>query len=292
MTERPALDRCQNVLILGDAGNGPGLEYLKTLVPAFSEKGVQSTLHPIQLRVEKPELPALEGVDLIILAGGDGALMSLLRALETNPIPVYGINFGRVGFLMNPARDPAELVDQILEGKCVEQRLPVLEATWVTTEGERGNASGVNDIVLERASGQTVHLDVFIDDVRLNDYSGDGMVVATPAGSTAYSLAAGGPVIHPEVFGILMTPLNAHRPVQFHSLQFPVVLPLETEIRLVGKGLEKRPIRVVVDGETHMDIQELGIRARGDFVKLLRLEGYQYVKGLVSRIIGEMDRDD
>ncbi|MGB1398133.1 MAG: hypothetical protein ACPG7R_09860 [Planctomycetota bacterium] len=60
----------------------------------------------------------------------------------------------------------------------------------------------------------------------------------------------------------------------------------------MGKGLEKRPIRVVVDGETHMDIQELGIRARGDFVRLLRLEGYQYVKGLVSRIIGETDRDD
>ena len=74
-----------------------------------------------------------------------------------------------------------------------------------------------------------------------------------------------------------MTPLNAHRPVQFHSLQFPVVLPLQTEIRLVGKGLDKRPIRVVVDGEANMDIEELRIRARGDFVKLLRLEGYQYV---------------
>lgn len=286
------MNDCQNVLILGDADNSQGIEYLETLIPAFSAKGVSSELHKVKLRVQKPDLPKLKDIDLIILAGGDGALMSLLRALDKNQIPVYGINFGRVGFLMNPARDPGELVDQILQGKCVEQQLPVLEASWLTTAGKRGQASGVNDVVLERASGQTVHLDVFIDDVRLNAYSGDGMVVATPAGSTAYSLAAGGPVIHPEVFGILMTPLNAHRPVQFHSLQFPVVLPLETEIRLVGKGLEKRPIRVVVDGETHLDIEELRIRARGDFVKLLRLEGYQYVKGLVSRIIGEFDRDD
>ena len=286
------MDGCQNVLILGDAENSQGLEYLETLIPAFSAKGVSAELHEVKLRIHKPILPDLKDVDLIILAGGDGALMSLLRVLDKNQIPVYGINFGRVGFLMNPARDPVELVDQILLGKCVEQQLPVLEASWRTTDGDSGQASGVNDVVLERASGQTVHLDVFIDDVRLNAYSGDGMVVATPAGSTAYSLAAGGPVIHPEVFGILMTPLNAHRPVQFHSLQFPVVLPLETEIRLVGKGLEKRPIRVVVDGETHLDIEELRIRARGDFVKLLRLEGYQYVKGLVSRIIGEFDRDD
>ena len=109
------MDSCQNVLILGDAGNGPGLEYLKTLIPVFSERGVRSELHPIQLRVDKPVLPELDGIELIILAGGDGALMSLLRALGTNPIPVYGINFGRVGFLMNPARDPSELVEQILQ---------------------------------------------------------------------------------------------------------------------------------------------------------------------------------
>ncbi|OUU19948.1 MAG: hypothetical protein CBC13_11710 [Planctomycetia bacterium TMED53] len=286
------MDRCSNVLILGDVGNKPGIEYLETLIPAFSDRGVSAQLHKIELRKNQPELPDLRDIDLIILAGGDGALMSLLRSLDKNQIPVYGINFGRVGFLMNPARDPAELVEQILSGKCVEQQLPVLEAHWKTTAGEEGHASGVNDVVLERASGQTVHLDVFIDDVRLNAYSGDGMVIATPAGSTAYSLAAGGPVIHPDVFGILMTPLNAHRPVQFHSLQFPVVLPLQTEIRLVGKGLDKRPIRVVVDGEANMDIEELRIRARGDFVKLLRLEGYQYVKGLVSRIIGEVDHDD
>jgi len=284
------LDRFRNVLILGDAGNSPGLEYLETLIPVFSENGVTAQLQKVQLRGQNLSLPTMNDVDLIILAGGDGALMSLLRALDNTQIPVYGINFGRVGFLMNPARDPEEIIDQILSGKCVEQQLPVLEARWNSTSGEQGQASGVNDIVLERASGQTVHLDVFIDDIRLNAYSGDGMVVATPAGSTAYSLAAGGPVIHPDVFGILMTPLNAHRPVQFHSLQFPVVLPLQTEIRLVGKGLDKRPIRVVVDGEAHMDVEELWIRARGDFVKLLRLEGYQYVKGLVSRIIGEVDQ--
>ena len=111
------MNDCQNVLILGDADNSQGIEYLETLIPAFSAKGVSSELHKVKLRVQKPDLPKLKDIDLIILAGGDGALMSLLRALDKNQIPVYGINFGRVGFLMNPARDPGELVDQPLQGK-------------------------------------------------------------------------------------------------------------------------------------------------------------------------------
>ena len=285
------MDRLNTVLILGDPGNDSGLNYLKTLIPVFKENGIEARLEEISLKDSSTPAPELDGVDLIVVAGGDGALMSLLRMLNHPAIPVYGINFGRVGFLMNPAREAHEVVGQIISGSCVQQHLPVLEATWKTTTGESGSAAGVNDVVLERASGQTVHLDVFIDGVRLNAYSGDGMVVATPAGSTAYSLAAGGPVIHPDVVGILATPLNAHRPVQFHSLQFPVVLPLKTTIRLVGKGVDKRPIRLVVDGEANMDIQELSVSARGDFVTLLRLEGYQYVKGLVSRIIGEVGDD-
>ncbi|MDG1455743.1 MAG: NAD(+)/NADH kinase [Planctomycetota bacterium] len=285
------MDRLNTVLILGDPGNDSGLNYLKTLIPVFKENGIEARLEEISLKDPSTPAPELDGVDLIVVAGGDGALMSLLRMLNHPSIPVYGINFGRVGFLMNPAREAHEVVGQIISGSCVQQHLPVLEATWKTTTGESGSAAGVNDVVLERASGQTVHLDVFIDGVRLNAYSGDGMIVATPAGSTAYSLAAGGPVIHPDVVGILATPLNAHRPVQFHSLQFPVVLPLETTIRLVGKGVDKRPIRLVVDGEANMDIQELSVSARGDFVTLLRLEGYQYVKGLVSRIIGEVGDD-
>ena len=285
------MDRLNTVLILGDPGNDSGLNYLKTLIPVVKENGIEARLEEISLKDPSTPAPELDGVDLIVVAGGDGALMSLLRMLNHPAIPVYGINFGRVGFLMNPAREAHEVVGQIISGSCVQQHLPVLEATWKTTTGESGSAAGVNDVVLERASGQTVHLDVFIDGVRLNAYSGDGMIVATPAGSTAYSLAAGGPVIHPDVVGILATPLNAHRPVQFHSLQFPVVLPLKTTIRLVGKGVDKRPIRLVVDGEANMDIQELSVSARGDFVTLLRLEGYQYVKGLVSRIIGEVGDD-
>ena len=230
--------------------------------------------------------------DLIIVIGGDGSLMSLLRVLDHPPVPIYGVNFGRVGFLMNPRQDPNSLVDTLLGGDFVEQQLPVLSARWIKPGGEAGKAAGINDVVLERDSGQTVHLGLYIDEVLLNAYSGDGLVISTAAGSTAYSLAAGGPVIHPDVDGIVVTPLNAHRPVQFHSLQFPLIVPLGAKIRVVGEGCEKRPIRVVVDGESFSEIEELSVSARGDFVHLLRPRGYQYIQRIVSQIIGNGEETD
>jgi NAD+ kinase len=277
----------ERILIVADSTSIEMDQFITDVSAVLDSSGLQS-------RFWSPasgELPQVDE-DLIIVVGGDGSLMSLLRELDHPPIPCYGVNFGRVGFLMNPKQEPAALVSTLLGGRFVEQRLPVIEATWKSTDGTQGQAAGINDIVLERDSGQTVHLGVYIDEVFLNAYSGDGLVMATAAGSTAYSLAAGGPVVHPRVEGLVVTPLNAHRPVQFHSLQFPVVLPLDTTIRIFGEGGDKRPIRVVVDGESYTNIDELMVKARGDSVRLLRPLGHQYIQSLLSRIIGERSSQD
>ena len=277
----------ERILIVADSTSIEMDQFITDVSAVLDSSGLQS-------RFWSPasgELPQVDE-DLIIVVGGDGSLMSLLRELDHPPIPCYGVNFGRVGFLMNPKQEPAALVSTLLGGRFVEQRLPVIEATWKSTDGTQGQAAGINDIVLERDSGQTVHLGVYIDEVFLNASSGDGLVMATAAGSTAYSLAAGGPVVHPRVEGLVVTPLNAHRPVQFHSLQFPVVLPLDTTIRIFGEGGDKRPIRVVVDGESYTNIDELMVKARGDSVRLLRPLGHQYIQSLLSRIIGERSSQD
>ncbi|MEE2882615.1 MAG: NAD(+)/NADH kinase [Planctomycetota bacterium] len=275
------MPKLERILIVAEASSEEIDHFVSALYSCLQSAGVDS----ICWSPKERDLPNIEQ-DLIIVIGGDGSLMSLLRVLGHPPVPIYGVNFGRVGFLMNPRQEPAALVDTLLGGAFVEQQLPVLSASWTNSGGESGNAAGINDVVLERDSGQTVHLGLYIDDVLLNAYSGDGLVISTPAGSTAYSLAAGGPVVHPDVDGIVVTPLNAHRPVQFHSLQFPLIVPLGAEIRVVGEGCDKRPIRVVVDGESFSGIEELSVSARGDSVHLLRPQGYQYIQRIVSRIIG------
>ncbi|MGE4631679.1 MAG: NAD(+)/NADH kinase [Planctomycetota bacterium] len=281
------MQKLERILIVADSSSEEINDFVTALSCSFQDSGVDS----VCWSPKEGASPDIQQ-DLIIVIGGDGALMSLLRVLNHPPVPIYGVNFGRVGFLMNPRQLPEALVDTLLGGAFVEQQLPVLSAKWTGSSGEVGNAAGINDIVLERDSGQTVHLGVYIDDVLLNAYSGDGLVIATAAGSTAYSLAAGGPVVHPDVEGLVVTPLNAHRPVQFHSLQFPVIVPLQTEIRVVGEGCDKRPIRVVVDGESFSGVEEISVCSRGDSVHLLRPRGYQYIQRIVSRIIGNGDDED
>ncbi len=229
--------------------------------------------------------------DLIAVLGGDGYMMNVIRDLGYPQCPLYGVNYGRVGFLMNPRQTPGELAGQLTSGEFSRESYPVLEAELRFSDGTMTSERAFNDFVLERASGQTVHLLCYIDGVLLNRYSGDGLIVATPGGSTAYSLAAGGPVVHNSVDGMIVTPLYAHRPVQFHSLKFSILLPLSSKVRIVGEDLAKRPVRCVADGRLTDHVAEVNIAYTGLRVNLLRTCEYNYIETLVRKIIGRRPSD-
>ncbi|MCA8961594.1 MAG: NAD(+)/NADH kinase [Planctomycetes bacterium] len=235
--------------------------------------------------VERPGQP-VPGVDLVLALGGDGFMMALIRALDYPSTSFYGINYGRVGFLMNPRLTAEELTRVLVDEAWSKCSYPVLEARITLSDGREVVERAFNDFVIERASGQTVELNCYIDDVLLNRYSGDGLIVATPGGSTAYSLAAGGPVVHHSVDSMVVTPLCPHRPIQFHSLQFPLVLTLRSAIRVVNSDRQKRPCRCVCDGRAVEHISEVSIRHRGLRVTLLRGAGYDFVDTLVKKVIG------
>ncbi len=273
----------RSILIAHEAAAGSAAEAAPFFDEALVERGV-SVQRWCRETTENP--PPLDGVDLIAVLGGDGSMMAMLRALEFPKIPIYGVNYGRVGFLMNPRLPGADLAEMLTSQEMIAQAFPVLQATATLESGETVDFCAVNDFVLERASGQTVHLRTYIDGVLLNRYSGDGLVIATPGGSTAYSLAAGGPVVHPLVKGMLITPLYPHRPVQFHSLQFPILLPLSSRVRIEGDDLEKRPLRFVADGASTRNVRSIEIRDFGRPVHLLRSSDYEFIDTLVHKIIG------
>ncbi len=273
----------RTILIATESTRGPAAEAVSELSAAITARGIHCETWCHEIDGDSPDL---DGVDRIVVLGGDGAMMGILRALDFPEIPLYGVNYGRVGFLMNPRLPADELAAMLAEGPTIEQVFPVLAADLHLHSGEAIVDRAVNDFVLERASGQTVHLRTYIDGVLLNLYSGDGLVIATPGGSTAYSLAAGGPVVHQSVPGMLITPLYAHRPVQFHSLQFPILLPLSSRIRVEAEDLEKRPIRFVADGATIEGVQTIEIHDSGRPVRLLRPADYGFIDTLVNKIIG------
>lgn len=275
--------KLRRLLIAHEAATGPAAEAAPYLDEALVERGVE-VVRWCREKTEAP--PSLDAIDLVTILGGDGSMMAILRALDFPSVPIYGVNYGRVGFLMNPRLPGKDLAEMLTSKELIPQAFPVLQATATLSSGEVVVSCAMNDFVFERASGQTVHLRTYIDGVLLNRYSGDGLVVATPGGSTAYSLAAGGPVVHPLVEGMLITPLYPHRPVQFHSLQFPILLPLSSCVRIEGEDIEKRPLRFVADGSATRHVQSVEIRAFERPVHLLRSSDYGFIDTLVHKIIG------
>lgn len=198
------------------------------------------------------DLPSADA-DLFVVLGGDGAILAAARRLGTHPAPVLGVNLGRLGFLAAIRAEglDAAVEDVILGGRRVISTRMTLEATVRHADGRiEGPFRALNDAVVERWDARTLSIELRIDGQLATTYRGDGLIVATPTGSTAHSLAAGGPVVEPQIEAFVVSPMCAHsmsnRPL--------VVRPDQTlEMRVVGGS--RRP-GLAVDGQVLVDIEE------------------------------------
>ncbi len=148
--------------------------------------------------------------DLLIVIGGDGVLLGAVRAFAEAPPPTVGIHAGRVGFLASTTASRwKETLEAVLAGECLlQQRMRIL-ADW-ESEGRVGRAVALNEIVLQRGAREGMLVArLSVGEQWVNDYRADGLIVATPSGSTAYSLSAGGPILEPNVEGMVVTPLSS-----------------------------------------------------------------------------------
>ncbi len=205
-------------------------EAAAALVAACSVRGVEA------VTVSDDFLPA--GVDAVVGVGGDGTVLRAAGMALDGEIPVAGINVGRIGYLAEFAIHEIEAFADALAGG----RLRVFTAMTVSVEGPGFHASGINDVVVEKVvSERIIEIGVSINGHRFAEYRTDGLIVATPIGSTAYSLSAGGPVVDPEVEALVLTPIAPHS-----LLSRTLVLSPDAEI---GISVEiDRPARVNVDG--------------------------------------------
>jgi NAD+ kinase len=196
-------------------------------------------------------------VDMIIAVGGDGTLLSAARSLGTRDIPILGINLGSLGFLTEVNRDEMEAcLDRICDGEMVAEPRMRLEVTVHRGDQEIASYLALNDVVFTRtAPGGMVDLETFADGIKVTNYHADGLIIATPTGSTAYSLSAAGPILLPVLEAILLTPICPH------SLnQRPLVVPQQTEVEVhvqLGPGAEAATLSI--DGQEGL---ELGNRDR------------------------------
>lgn len=220
----------------------------------------------------------------LIVLGGDGTFLSAARLVGSNRVPLMGIKFGEVGFLAETVEDHLfEAVQAVLENRfSIEERMR-LKVT-VERDGEIISCVDVlNDLVLTKgALSRLAYCGVEINGKYLTTYKADGLIVATPTGSTAYSLAAGGPVIHPAVPGIILTPI-----CPFTLTNRPLIIP---ETSLVTLGLDGDPTDIVLtfDGQEGLDItgrDRITVQKSDNPVTMISLSDQNYFKVLKARLM-------
>ena len=150
-------------------------------------------------------------VDVAIVLGGDGTMLSSARTLAPHHVPLIGVNQGKLGFMTDIACNALpSLVDDLLSGRFSAKQRFLLKGEIWRNETLFAQNIALNDIVISRGGGRLIELSLFIDQEFISTQNGDGLIIATPTGSTAYALAAGGPIWHPGLNGIALVPLCAH----------------------------------------------------------------------------------
>ena len=193
--------------------------------------------------------------DVIVALGGDGFMLQTLHAmLDANRIvPVFGMNRGTVGFLMNEFRLDA-LVERIARAKAFTVR-PLI-STIETTSGARHELPAINELSLLRETRQTAKIEVRIDGrTMLNELVCDGVLVATPAGSTAYNLSANGPILPLDSASLAITPISPFRPRRWRG----AIVPDRTRVEFLVRESRKRPVSAVADQREVRDILSVAI---------------------------------
>lgn len=224
---------------------------------------------------------AITQSDLVVAIGGDGAMLRAGRLCGQLDVPVFGINAGHLGFLteISPTEWDQCLPRIITGDYWIEERLMVSAEC-----GSRSVGVALNDVVIARGvSTKLVNLDVFIDGAWATSYNADGLIIATPTGSTAYALAVGGPILPPELNNLLVTPISPHL-----SLDRPLVLSEGAVVEVEVGSASQSNVMLTVDGETVLTLTEddrVRVQAsqhRSQFVRL-RDKNYFY-RSILDRL--------
>lgn len=229
-----------------------------------------------------------EPYDLILSVGGDGTFLESVRRYGDLGIPFAGVNTGSLGFLQeNTPEDLDELVDCLVAGDYHLHRFPLLKARTLG-EGKPETRLAFNDLVVERLHTRVLHLRVSVVGEADLDVVGDGLIVSTAAGSTAYAAAAGGPYIDPEAPVLQLVPISPHPSQVYRCLSRPLVLPWKSRLQIRVRQDKIRELRVVVDGAPWPGEKEEGLEVYGseEHVTLLRRGKESFCSRLGSKFLG------
>lgn len=230
---------------------------------------------------QKSDIPAR--ADLIIVLGGDGTLLSVARITHPFNVPILAVNLGSLGFLTEIALPELyEVLEKVLNGQFEYEPRMLLNACLWRGDEKVGEYHVLNDVVINKGVlARIVNLEVRVNNQHMTSYRADGLIIATPTGSTAYSLSAGGPIIHPSMNALVLSPI-----CPFTLTNRSIVIPGQSLIQ-VELATENENVRVTLDGQEGCDMVQgdvLEVKKTQTTIKLIQAPGKNYYQILRKKL--------
>ena len=239
--------------LVGRPNHSGVVDSLSRLFAFLSEKDIEIVLDDVTAGlIENPGVDECtreelsSRCDLVIVVGGDGSMLNVAKFIASDQVPVIGINRGKLGFLTDVLPNEIETnIANVLNGNYSVEKRFLLDVVARRGTAEHNLGAALNDVVLHPGkAAQMIEFELFIDDKFVYSQESDGLIVATPTGSTAYALSAGGPIMHPHLNAVVLVPMYPHA-----LSSRPIVIDGDSEIRLVVAAKESLEPQLSCDGE-------------------------------------------
>jgi NAD+ kinase len=281
----------KSIALVGNARDARVADCMRSLAGHFATRGQKALVDPAvdlafpeESVVPCPEAAFAERADLIIAIGGDGTLLYAARLVAARPVPLLGINRGRLGFLTDVSPNSMlEDIESVLAGRYTEDRRSLLAARLERSGVAPASALALNDVVLNKVeTGRMLDFETSINGRFVNSHGGDGIVIATATGSTAYALSCGGPIVEPDLGVWVLAPISPHT-----LSDRPIVIRAGSKIQVRLSDRPETRAQVTCDGTPLGDLEygdNLWVEAADVEITLLHPPGYDYYRLLRSKL--------
>ena len=281
----------QACALIGRFSDARVAESALTLLPHLQKRGVRALLpehDPLDAPADQitriPEDQIAERADLVIAIGGDGTLLYAARLVAHRGVPLIGINRGRLGFLTDVLpQDMLASVDAAIEGRCERDERSLLEARITGPNTVSARSLALNDVVLQKwETGRMLDFETWIDGAYVNSHGGDGLVVASATGSTAYALSCGGPIVGPHLDVLVLAPICPHT-----LSDRPIVVSGRSVITIKLIDRPDTRAQVTCDGVSLGELlpgQQLEVHPTTQKITLLHPDKFEYYRLLRSKL--------
>jgi NAD+ kinase len=268
------------------------------LIKEFSSRGIRMKIY--QRHTDMAARPAGDLIevfndlrnlkelpDLVLSVGGDGTFLETMLRVRDFGIPIAGVNTGRMGFLANISEDEiGHSIDLLAEGKYNLIERSLIEIRHPEGYFDKESSTALNEVTIQKSDPSMITIHVYVDNIYLNTYWADGLIVSTATGSTAYNLSVGGPILSPEDESIIISPISPH-----NLTIRPIILSGESNLRMVVEGRTKEFTATCDFRSRRFPFSEgLSIARSSDKLKTVMLEGMDFYSTLRNKLMWGADR--